>query len=217
MSSSPILYTYFRSSAAYRVRIALGLKGLDYEAIPVHLVKDGGEQRQPAYRAVNPFGLVPSYIEAGQTVHQSIAIMEYLEERHPQHALLPGDARLRAQVRDVSLAMACDIHPLNNLRVLQYLTQELGQTEVAKEKWVHHWTRLGLEALEQTLASNSSGKFCFGDSPSMADCCLVPQIFHARRFNVDVSAYPRLLDVDAACSELPAFKSAHPQNQLDAG
>ncbi|MEJ2800574.1 maleylacetoacetate isomerase [Comamonadaceae bacterium PP-2] len=211
------LYTYFRSSAAYRVRIALGLKGLDYEAIPVHLLKDGGQQLLPAYREINPFGLVPAYAEDGRTLTQSLAIIEYLDERYPEVPLLPGSAWERAQVRQLALAVACEIHPINNLRVLKYLSQTLELPEAAKQQWLHHWMQSGLESLEETVVRmGQGGDFCAGSAPTLADCCLVPQLFNARRFGVDLSRCPRLLAIDQACAALPAFQSAHPDAQPDA-
>lgn len=211
------LYTYFRSSAAYRVRIALGLKGLDYRAVPVHLLKDGGEQLKPAYRAVNPFGLVPSYVEDGRVIRQSLAIIEYLDETHPTPALLPDTPIGRAEVRQLALSIACEIHPLNNPRVMKYLASELHADEAARQAWMRHWMQTGLEALEVLLNDiGSAGRFCHGDQPSLADCCLVPQLFNARRFDVDLSACGRLLEIDAACNALPAFQHAHPAQQADA-
>ncbi|WP_338845151.1 maleylacetoacetate isomerase [Massilia sp. W12] len=211
------LYTYFRSSAAYRVRIALNLKGLQPEMIPIHLLKDGGMQLQPAYRAINPEGLVPALEDAGQMLTQSLAIIEYLDETCPQPALLPADALGRARVRALSLSIACDIHPLNNLRILRYLSGEFQVTEEQKNAWYRHWCEVGLGALEAQLArSEATGRFCHGDTPGMADCCLVPQVFNAQRFNVDLSALPTILRINQACLELPAFEAAHPSKQADA-
>ncbi|KAF1023246.1 MAG: Maleylpyruvate isomerase [Paracidovorax wautersii] len=218
MTASRTLYTYFRSSAAYRVRIALNIKGLGYDAVPVHLLKDGGQQRLPAYRALNPFGLVPTYVEDKRRLHQSLAVIEYLDERHPTPPLLPGDAWQHARIREVALAIACEIHPINNLRILHYLTQTLGVADEARQQWIRHWMQTGLEALEATLAADgdSGDRFCIGDQPTLADCCLVPQLFNARRFGVDLTNCPRLVAADAACAELPAFQQAHPQQQPDA-
>jgi maleylpyruvate isomerase len=211
------LYTYFRSSAAYRVRIALNLKGLPYEAVPVHLLKDGGQQLSPEYRAVNPSALVPSLQDGDATLSQSLAIIEYLEETQPQVALLPRDPLGRARVRALALMVACDIHPITNLRVLKYLTGTLGVPEDAKTEWYRHWVREGLAAIEAHLARDAqTGRFCHGDSPTMADCCLVPQVFNARRFEVDLGPYPTIASIDAACAELPAFADAHPGRQGDA-
>ncbi|MES2297670.1 MAG: maleylacetoacetate isomerase [Pseudomonadota bacterium] len=210
------LYTYFRSSAAYRVRIALNLKGLAYEAVPVHLLREGGEHLQAGYRAVNPGALVPSLQVGGATLTQSLAILEYLEETHPAPALLPPDALGRARVRALALMVACDIHPVANLRVLKYLTGTLKISEEDKTEWYRHWVREGLAAIEAHLARDpDTGRFCHGDEPSMADCCLVPQVFNAQRFNVDLAPYPTIERIHAACSALPAFAAAHPAQQPD--
>jgi len=212
------LYTFFRSSASYRVRIALNLKGLPYEAIPIHLSKDGGTQNQPDFKALNPQGLVPVLDdEEGHTLTQSLAIMEYLEAKYPGVPLLPRDELERAQVRSIALAIACDIHPINNLRVLQYLGGPLALSETQRNDWYRHWTELGLVALEKSLqASGSAGKFCHGDTPTIADCCLVPQIFNARRFECDLSQTPTLVRINDTCLELEAFAAASPARQPDA-
>ncbi|SAI57650.1 glutathione-S-transferase [Bordetella ansorpii] len=211
------LYSYFRSSAAYRVRIALNLKGLPYETVPVHLVKGGGQQLAPAYRQVNPNALVPTLVDGDLTLGQSLAIIEYLDETHPQPALLPADAAGRARVRAIALTLACDIHPLNNLRVLKYLKHDLKVDEEAKNGWYRHWIDVGLGGLEQMLAgSPQTGRFCHGDTPTLADLCLVPQIFNARRFDCDLSAFPTLVRIDAACQALKAFQDAAPERQPDA-
>jgi maleylacetoacetate isomerase len=210
------LHGYFRSSAAYRVRIALNLKKLPYEAVPVHLLRDGGEQNQPGFRALNPQGLVPVLEDDGHVLTQSLAILEYLEETHPEPPLLPADAAGRARVRALALQVACEIHPLNNLRVLRYLKRELGIDETARDRWYRHWIATGFEAFEASLSSDESGRFCHGDTPGLADVCLVPQLFNARRFDCDLSAYPRMLAVEAACVTLPAFAAAHPARQPDA-
>jgi maleylacetoacetate isomerase len=214
------LHTYFRSSAAYRVRIALNLKGLAYESIPVHLLKNGGEQLQESYRAINPAGLVPSLQDGGHILTQSLAILEYLDEAYPEVPLLPRDPFARARVRALAQTIACEIHPLNNLRVLKYLTGTLQLTEVAKTQWYRHWTEQGLRTLEAHLTRNSgeaeTGAFCHGDTPTMADCCLVPQVFNAQRFQVDMSAYPTVMAIHARCSALKAFAAAHPSQQQDA-
>lgn len=217
------LYTYFRSSAAYRVRIALNLKGLHYEALPVHLVKGGGEQKQQAYRAVNPNALLPALAVDDAVITQSLAIIEYLEETHPGVPLLPPGAPGRARARELALLVACDIHPLNNLRVLRYLVQELKIDEAAKNAWYRHWVTEGLAAFEQHLAQPQHGEagaapglFCVGDAPSIADCCLVPQLYNARRFDIDLSPYPLIEAIDANCARLPAFQAAHPSQQPDA-
>lgn len=212
------LYTYFRSSAAYRVRIALNLKGLSYESVPVHLVRGGGEQRQAAYLALNPAGLVPALEnEAGQVLTQSLAIIEYLEDIHPTPALLPADALDRARVRALAQTIACDTHPLNNLRVLQYLGKTLGADESARQAWYKHWVAVGLGAVERLLAADpKTGDFCHGDAPGLADCCLVPQVFNARRFDCDLSAMPLIERIVANCEQLPAFQAAAPVQQPDA-
>jgi maleylacetoacetate isomerase len=211
------LHTYFRSSAAYRVRIALNLKGLAYESVPVHLLKDGGEQLQSAYRAINPSALVPSLQDDGATLTQSLAIVEYLEEMHPLVPLMPRDALGRARVRALAMMVACDIHPLTNLRVLRHLVKELGVSEQGKTDWYVHWVREGLAGLEAHLAgAPETGRFCHGDTPGMADCTLVPQLFNARRFELDLAPYPTIVRIDAACAQLPAFAAAHPSQQADA-
>ena len=211
------LYTYFRSSASFRVRIALNLKGLPYESVPVHLVRDGGQQLLPEFRALNPDALVPVLLDGGQTLHQSLAIIEYLDEIHPTPALLPKAALDRAQVRALALDVACEIHPLNNLRVLKYLKHELKVPEEAKNGWYRHWIELGFASLEKRLsASSHTGDFCFGDTPTMADCCLIPQIFNAQRFDVDLSPYPTIRRIHAHCMTLDAFSKAAPGAQPDA-
>ena len=211
------LYTYFRSSAAYRVRIALNLKGLPYEAVPVHLLKDGGQQLQDTYRDLNPSALLPALVDQGATLTQSLAIIEYLEEVHPLAPLLPRDALSRARVRALAQMVACDTHPINNLRVLKYLKHTLHVEEEAKNEWYRHWVRVGLAAIEAHLARDTdTGRFCHGDTPTMADCCLVPQVFNAQRFEVDLAPYPTIARIHAACSELPAFAAAHPERQPDA-
>jgi maleylpyruvate isomerase len=211
------LYTYFRSSAAFRVRIALNLKGLAYESVPVHLLKDGGQQRKDAYRAINPSALVPALQDDARILTQSLAIIEYLDETHPQVPLLPADAAGRARVRSLALMVACDIHPLGNLRVLKYLKHELGVSEEAKMAWLQHWIGDGFQALEAHLArSPDTGRFCHGDQPTLADCCLVPQVVNALRFNVDLAPYPSIARIHAACNELPAFIAANPSEQPDA-
>ncbi|WP_407951151.1 maleylacetoacetate isomerase [Permianibacter fluminis] len=210
------LYTYFRSSAAYRVRIALNLKGLPYEALPVHLLRNGGEQRSDAYRSRNPQGLIPFLDTEAGGVGQSLAILEYLEELTPTPALLPSEPLKRAQVRAFAQHIACDIHPLNNLRVLQYLTGTLGISEDAKLAWIRHWLAEGFRGLEAEVAQrNPSGPYCFGEQLTFADVCLVPQWFNAERFQCDLTPYPRLAAAVKACNELPAFQSAHPSRQPD--
>ncbi|SDV50397.1 maleylacetoacetate isomerase [Chitinasiproducens palmae] len=209
------LYTYFRSSAAYRVRIALNLKGLDYEAVPVHLVRGGGEQLQDAYRALNPDCLLPTLVDGDTLITQSLAIIEYLEERHPSPALLPGDAAQRALIRSLSQAIASEIHAVDNLRVLKYLQTTLGVDDAGKSAWYRHWIELGFAAFEKRLAERDS-RFCVGDTPTLADCCLIPQVFNARRFKIDLTPYPRIVAVDAQCATLDAFQRAAPGAQPDA-
>ncbi len=211
------LYTYFRSSAAYRVRIALNLKGLAYESIPVHLLNSGGEQLQPAYRAINPAALIPALDDEGSTVTQSLAIIEYLDETRLAFPLLPSDPLGRARVRALALTVACEIHPLGNLRVLKYLVRNLHVSDEAKLEWSRHWVQLGFATLEAHLASDpQTGRFCHGDTPTMADCCLIPQVFNARRVDVDMTPYPTVMRIHAACEALPAFFAAHPAQQPDA-
>ena len=209
------LYGYFRSSAAYRVRIALGLKGLPYEYAAVHLRKD--EQSAEAYRLLNPAELVPALVDERGTHTQSLAIMEYLDERYPQPPLLPAAPEARARVRAIALGIACDIHPLDNLRVLRYLVRTVGASEEAKDAWYRHWIDVGLAALETQLArERATGDFCHGDAPTLADCCLVPQLANARRAGVPLDAYPTLVRIDARCRSLPAFAEAAPERQPDA-
>ena len=216
------LYTYFRSSAAYRVRIALNLKGLDVEMAPIHLLRKGGEQLGEAYSSINPEGLVPALVdendeEGSQVLTQSIAIMEYLDEMYPEPPLLPSAPLDRAYVRGIALSIACDIHPLNNLRVLRYLVRDLGVSEDAKNDWYRHWCDKGLAALEKRItADGRAGKFCLGDTPTMADCCLVPQLANAKRLNTDLSRMPTLLRIAENCAQLDAFIQAEPGRQADA-
>lgn len=220
MSGSPelILYSYYRSSAAFRVRIALNLKGLKPEIRPVHLLKDGGQQHTEDYKRMNPLQLVPTLVSDGQAIAQSLAIIEYLEEIAPQPPLLPKGAQARARVRQLALMVACDIHPIANLRVLKYLKRRLGADEAALLEWQRHWIAEGLAALEAKLSGNSeTGIFCHGDSPTMADICLVPQLYNARRrVEMDLSPYPTLLRIEEAACKLPAFDAARPENQPDA-
>jgi len=209
------LYTYFRSSAAFRVRIALNLKGLDYRAHTIHLRK--GEHRAADYLAVNPQGLLPTLIVDGHRLTQSLAILEYLEERHPQPALLPADALGRARVRALSDLVACEIHPLNNLRTLEYLRNRLGQDEAGIATWYRHWIADGLAKLEAALTQDGgTGNYCHGDQPTIADCCLVPQIFNARRFDSDLTPFPTTMRTFEACMKLDAFQRAQPSAQPDA-
>lgn len=212
-----ILYTYFRSSAAYRVRIALALKGLRPELRFVHLVKGGGQQHSSEYRALNPQGRVPFLIDGATKIGQSLAIIEYLDETQPQPPLLPRDAAGRARVRQIALAITADIQPLQNLSTTQYLERELGLDQSRRDAWVRHWIDAGLAALEATLAGDTAtGRFCHGDQPTVADCCLVPQLFAARRFGADLARFPTLARIDAACTALPAFAAAAPAAQPDA-
>ena len=211
------LYSYFRSSAAYRVRIALNLKGLPYEYAPVHLLRDGGQQLAPAYRALNPDGVVPALVDGDTVLNQSLAIVEYLEETHPEPPLLPRDPIARAHVRALALQVACEIHPLDNLRVLKYLKHELHITDEAKDAWYKHWIDNGFSVLETQLAADArTGKFVFGDTPTMADLCLIPQIFNAQRFGIDLQPYPTLVRIDTAAQRLDAFAEAAPGRQPDA-
>jgi maleylacetoacetate isomerase len=212
------LYSYFRSSAAYRVRIALAWKGLSYEYVPVHLVRGGGEQRSAAYLAAQPQGLVPLLEHGGAQLAQSLAIVEYLEESFPDaRRLLPAAPVARAQVRALAQAVACDIHPLNNLRVLQYLQRELGQDPAAVRRWYQHWVSAGFAALERWIGQYSGdGAHCFGSEVTLADVCLVPQVYNARRFETDLSPYPALVRVCDALDALPEFAAARPDRQPDA-
>jgi maleylpyruvate isomerase len=209
-----ILYDYFRSSAAYRVRIALNLKGLAAEQRFVHLRR--GEQRAPEYLGLNPQGLVPTLVIGHRRLTQSLAIIEYLDEKHPNPPLLPPGPEDRAWVRSIALAIACDIHPLNNLRVLKYLESPLALDAPTRDEWYRHWIREGFAALEQQLAERGETRFCFGDAPSLADVCLVPQVANSRRLSVPLDPYPRIRAIDAACLALPEFDRARPENNADA-
>jgi maleylacetoacetate isomerase len=209
------LHNYFRSSASFRVRIALQLKGLSYDYVPVHLVK--GEQLQESFAALSPERLVPVLQDGEHTLTQSLAILEYLEETHPEPALLPADAAGRARVRALALDIACEIHPLNNLRVLKYLVKQLGVSEDAKSAWYRHWVESGLEAVERQLAGRpATGPYCHGDRPTLADCVLVPQIFNARRFDCRLDHVPTVMKVFEHCMQHPAFIAAQPSNCPDA-
>ena len=211
------LYTYWRSSAAYRVRIVLALKGLAYESVPLHLLRDGGEQRRAGYLATNPQGLVPALEHDGCVVTQSLAICEYLEEAWPQPPLLPAGPRDRAAVRAMALAVACDIHPLNNLRVQQYLRAEFGQGDEGVTRWTHHWISRGFQALEQLVSRHSrDGRHCYGATVTLADAFLVPQLYNARRVQLDLAPYPGLRAVAQHLESLPAFAAARPEAQPDA-
>jgi maleylacetoacetate isomerase len=209
MSSSLILYSYWRSSAAYRVRIALNLKGLDYEVRPIHLVNNGGEQHSAAYRALNPQELLPTLIDGNVVLGQSLAIMEYLEETRPDTSLLPVDASSRAAVRALAQAIAADMHPLGNLRTLQELGTRFNATQEQRVDWTRHWIKVCFDAVEQMLA-DTSGRYCYDDSPGLADTCLVPQVYNARRWDVSLAPYPNIMRIDAACNELEAFPRAPP-------
>jgi maleylpyruvate isomerase len=210
-------YTYFRSTAAYRVRIALNLKELDAEYQFVHLVRDVGEQHRAGYRQINPQGLVPTLVNGGAPITQSLAIIEYLEEQYPQSPLLPKDAPGRARVRALAQMVACDIHPLNNLRVLQYLGGELNVEKPARDQWYRHWIGEGFKALESMLAcSPATGRYCHGETPGLADICLVPQVFNARRFECGLDSFPTITRIERACLELEEFANAAPENQSDA-
>lgn len=211
------LYSYFRSSAAYRVRIALNLKGLPYEYEPVHLLRGGGEQLTPEYRRIGPDGIVPALVDGDLVLQQSLAIIEYLEETHPTPALLPSAPGDRAYVRAIALQIACEIHPLNNLRVLKYLKHTLNVADEAKDAWYRHWVTNGFDVLEPRLASDSrTGTFVYGDTPTMADLALVPQVFNAQRFNVDMSPYPTIQRIYDEALRHDAFVRASPERQPDA-
>ncbi len=215
------LYSYFRSSASCRVRIALNLKGLAYDTVPVHLIKNGGEQYAPEYRKLHANALVPALIDDATgnsaVLTQSLAIIEYLEEVYPAPSLLPTSAIDRAYIRSLALSIACEIHPLNNLRVLRYLTQTLRVNEEDKNAWYRYWVEQGLNAVETILANDVRvGSFCYRDTPTLADCFLVPQIFNAQRFNCDLSAMPTIMRINEACLALDAFQNAAPDRQPDA-
>ncbi len=212
-----VLHNYFRSSAAYRVRIAMNLKKLDYQYLSVHLTRDGGMQFTEGYTSLNPQQLVPLLDDQGFQLSQSLAIIEYLDEKFPAIRLVPTGLQERARVRQIALAIACDIHPLQNLRVLKYLTGPLGVSEDDKAAWIRHWLSTGLDALEADLARSAlRGQFCVGDHPTMADCALVPQMFSATRFGVDLAPYPVLRKIYAACENIPDIAAAHPARQVDA-
>lgn len=209
------LFTYFRSSAAYRVRIALALKGIDYHADVVHLRRN--EQTSAVYTALNPQGLVPALVDGPTVLSQSLAIIEYIDETHPEPPLLPGNAVQRAHIRALALAVACDIHPLNNLRVLRYLKTDMRKSQALVDVWYRHWVATGLAALEaQVKRIGRTGRFCIGDAPSLADIVLVPQLYNARRYDCDLAAYPTLTAIEAACLALPAFSATVPEKQPDA-
>lgn len=208
---------YFRSSASYRVRIALNLKGVEHEFVPVHLVRDGGQHRQSGYRALNPQMMVPTLEADGLTVGQSMAILEWLDETYPDPPILPADPDGRARARAFADIIACDIHPLQNLRVLRYLREDLAQDEASVEAWLHRWLGDGLAACEDLLARRETqSTFCFGETPGLADIVLAPQVFSAQRFKIDMSAMPCIRAIHAACEALEAFAEAHPARQPDA-
>lgn len=209
------LYSYFRSSASWRVRIALAWKGLGAQTVPVHLLRDGGQQHAAPYRAINPQGLVPCLIDDGHAITQSVAICEYLEETHPLPALLPAGALERARVRALVQAIACDIHPLNNLRVLQHLRHELGQNKEQVDAWYRHWIDVGFAALETELLRDPVADTCCGGAVTLADVFLVPQVANARRLQVDLARYPRIAAIEAHLLTLPAFQASAPERQPD--
>ena len=217
MNESLQLFSYWRSSAAYRVRIGLNLKGLAHDIVPVHLLHDGGQQHSDVYRSINPQQLVPVLGHGNRRLSQSLAILEYLDEVWPTPPLLPSTSRERHRVRALSQLVACDIHPLNNLRVLQYFEREWNVPQPERDEWVRHWILEGFTAAEAMVAEHpSTGTFCEGNTPSMADCCLIPQVYNARRFGVDMAQFPTLQRIEATCLELPAFDAARPERQPDA-
>lgn len=210
------LYSYFRSSASYRVRIALNLKGLPYDYVPIHLLRGGGEQFSSEYRKLNHDAIVPTLVDDGHALQQSLAIVEYLEETHPTPPLLPATAVDRAHVRSIALQIACEIHPLNNLRVLKYLKHTVGVTDDVKDAWYRHWVEAGFETLEARLAGDArTGKLCFGDTPTLADICLIPQVFNAQRFKVDTARFPTIQRIYDHAAQLDAFERAAPGQQPD--
>jgi len=207
------LHNFFNSSTSYRVRIALALKGLSYEYLPVNLRKQ--EQRAPDYVARNPSAGVPLLIDGDVQLSQSLAIIDYLDATHPEPQLIPAGTLARARVLELSHAISCDIHPVNNMRILRYLQDVLGATDAQKNAWYHHWIREGLTAVEALLARHGHGAYCFGDAPTLADCCLVPQVANAQRMGCDLSAYPRILRIVEHCNAQPAFQQAAPAQQPD--
>jgi maleylacetoacetate isomerase len=217
MTADPVLlYGYWRSSSSYRVRIALNLKGIAYQYKAVHLLREGGEQKQAAYRAINPLGLVPALVHDGRVVAQSVAICEYLEETFPAPGLLPEDAAGRARVRAMVQTITSEIQPLNNLGVMGYLRSELGHDDAAIKRWYQHWVARGFAAIEEWLEDSASGAFCHGDSPTLADCFLVPQVYNAERFDCDLAPYGKLMQIATHCRGLGEFRDAAPENQPDA-
>jgi maleylacetoacetate isomerase/maleylpyruvate isomerase len=209
------LFGYWRSSAAYRVRIVMHLKHLSFESIAVHLVKGGGEQHKECYTELNPTHLVPTFVDDDVTLNQSLAIIDYLEDKYPSVAIYPSNIALKAKVKAMALDVACEIHPVNNLRVQQYLVDTLTTSPEGKLAWSHHWMNLGFAAIEKQLET-SSGKYCFGDEITLADICLVPQVYNAKRFNLDMGPFPHIVSVVEHCNQLPAFVAALPENQADA-
>jgi len=217
MKNDFALYGYFRSSAAFRARIALNLKGIKPELRFIHLLKDGGQQHTAEYKTLNPMELIPALVHDGQLITQSLAIMEYLDEIVPEPPILPQDALGRARVREIACVIACDIHPVNNLRLAQYLKREFHISDEQQANWQRHWITLGFEALEKMLSlSKDTGTYSYGDSPTVADICLIPQIFNARRVNLEVERYPTLSRIFAHAMQHPAFDAAQPKNQPDA-
>ncbi len=210
------LYTFFRSSAAFRVRIALALKKVDFTAIPRHFRRNGGEHRQPEYLAINPQGLVPALTHGELRITQSLAIIEYLDSVFPDPELIPDDPAERARVQAMAQVIACDIHPINNLRVLNYLREQFGQDDAGVKAWVQHWVALGFEGFEGLVSQTSDGRFSCGESISLADICLVPQVYNARRFGCDLSAYPTINSIAEHLEFHPAFVAAAPEQQPDA-
>ena len=211
------LYGYFRSSAAFRARIALNLKGIKPELRFIHLLKEGGQQHTANYKMLNPMELIPALVHDGQLITQSLAIMEYLDEIVPQPPILPKDALGRARVREIACVIACDIHPVNNLRVAQHLKREFHISDEQQANWQRHWITVGFVALEKMLSlSKNTGAYCYGDTPTVADICLIPQVFNARRVNLEIERYPTLARIFAQAMQHPAFDAAQPKNQPDA-
>lgn len=214
---TPKLYSFWRSSAAYRVRIALNLKGIEFDTIPVHLIKNGGEQMGEVYSSKNPNRLLPLFEDGQKSIHQSLAIIEYLEEIQPEPALLPQLAIDRAWVRSIAMDITSDIHPINNVRILRYLIKKLGINNEAKDEWYQHWVKVGLESIEKQLSNDSRvGRFAYGDHPGLIDICLVPQLFNALSAKVDVEPYPTLMRIFHECMKLPTFIDASWEKQIDA-
>jgi len=209
------LYNYWRSSSSYRVRIALNLKLVEYKTVPVHLLRDGGEQHKPEYHALNPQELVPLLVDGDFALGQSLAIFLYLESQVPQPALIPGDQRDAARMWSFCQAVACEIQPMQNTRVLTYMDSELGLDQERRSTWLRHWIGVGLDALEDELGRRPAMPYCFGDTPTYADCCLVPQMYSAERFGA-MRQWPRLQAITARCREHAGFIAAHPDNQVDA-